>query len=189
MRLPVYRTALGIGLWDIVRTSYNTGPFEVVNLTTPKHVETDTTHLSIRRLPTISLICGLPPGHRNYASMGGRGDFFLNSIRLQDGRWLTDNNDEVFVDKRADLPPCRIDMFDTYLQPDTPYVEQPGVDYDAGDAHIWHCAHCHRDCNTADRKRVVQCPTCGWSLVPIFVHRYPAIEAKPINDIERWLRY
>lgn len=193
MRLPVYRTALGIGLWDIVHTSYGSGPYEVVNLSPPRYVTNDMSYLSIRRLPTISIIGGLPPTHPNYADKGEIGFRIINDVRLQDGRYITDTNDEVFVEKRHDLPSHQLDMFETYLQSDTPYPEQPGVNYDAGDGYVWHCPACLRDSNTTDRIRrspLARCPVCNsLALKPIFTHRYPSVDVRVTNDFLLSLRY
>lgn len=142
MQKRVYKTVFGLETGDIVTTSYNTGPYEVIDLTAPRYVSSDFGSLFIHRFPIFSIICGDPPGgHRQYPTPLGNPAGYLNGICFVDGRFLCwDGKDEVFVKKSKPLYDQVIDMFASYPMPvDKPYVWQAGVDYSA---QVFNCQHC-----------------------------------------------
>lgn len=181
----LYQTAIGLEVGDIIRTDYGTGPYEIIGLTPPRHVIDCMFYRAIHRLPVVSIALGVPPGHSKYPTCG-ESVGHINEVRLHEGRYRANSYDEIFVEKPARPLLLQLDMFASYLQPDAPYVEQSGIDYDAGDGLIFCCDRCQRDFNTARRHRPPTCcPICGRVAKPILVFRY----ADGGHDSNEYLRH
>lgn len=176
----LFQSALGIETGDLVTTSNGTGPYDVWSISYSPFVQKYPDGLVVRDQPAICLTCisGLkdgPPGAR----------FYLNHIRLHEGRYLMDNGDEVFIRQRAKERPgleFQIDMFSSNVQPGSPYSFQPGVNYDAGDGHVWQCAACGRDFNAErrdiQRPRCPHCDAAGPLMVRVLTSQWPHLRVK-----------
>ncbi len=138
----IYQSALGISTGDIITTSYRTGPFVVVSIYGPTYFSRFGGDLVIRDYLVIGL--GLAkPGEPLVARS------WVNDIRQERDRWLTDTNDEVFVDGSGQSHAQQMDMFASQPPVPEPYAFDPDVDYRA--AHTWRCERCDRDYNGPPR--------------------------------------
>jgi len=164
----VYKEALDIAVGDVVTTSYGSGPYRVTHIWGPKTWYSDHHEMVIWPYPIISLVLTYDDDHRQNPAA------FINNVHREQDRWFTDcvthlgERDEVFVQKPdTPTPPMQISLF-TQVEP-PPYQFQPGVDYNAGDGHVWHCNQCGTDFN-ADRRNRWDTPThCETWAVPIIV--------------------
>ena len=131
------QSTVGIIAGDIVTTSYGTGPYTVVCVTPPRYVDKIVGGLVVRTWPVSSLVlvrCDSLDKTRCY----------INDVRrLPDGRWFTDQNDEIFVQPNPNAA-CPVQMQLFAVQCGDPYEFQPGVDY-AGQ--VWQCGRCGADFN------------------------------------------
>lgn len=161
----IYQCALGIETGDILRTSYNTGPYKVLSIRGPYNTEQVGSELYILRDTCISV--------RLQHTVSKGIDYWINGICKRDERWLS-GKDEIFVEKppkRANLP---IDMFLSYPQEPEPYCCQPDVDYSNT---VWKCEKCRRDYNWQPPQRYdrIRCPFCNhWFSLRVFLPGDPA---------------
>lgn len=98
---PVYQSALGIETGDIATTSYGTGPYIVEEIIEVKD-------------GTISLICKSGPSHDDPdgTKAARKGKFYLNGIRLVDGRYVAHLRDEIFIQKAERCEPVQLRLFE-----------------------------------------------------------------------------
>lgn len=173
MSKRIYKTAFGIETGDLMYPSYSKQCYEVVGITRPLYVQDAWYCLAINTLPVFTLVGGLPPHLEEYAAQGGITKGRINDVRCQDGRYFS-LSDEIVIEKRQ--PPYEqvIDMFESYLQPGEPYAWQDGVDYAAGDGHIYNCRECGLDFNAQKKPRshCPLCPRCNWVSRPIYIFDY-----------------
>lgn len=147
---PVYESALGISVGDLVRTSYGTGPNEVERIHGPYYFNVGVfDNLIVRTWPVISI--------------GFSGDSGINNIRQEGDRWFTDGNDEIFVTKNKAHKPAQLAMFGPSAGQNrqSPYLFKPGVDYTHN---VWKCRHCgdfNAPPNDERLRRRWHCPICG----------------------------
>lgn len=178
MTRPPFKRALGIATGDIVRTSYNTGPYEVWRIYGPEQWCDSVIHISIWPQPIISLGLILP----GTGSESNPHTYGINEIRREGDRWFTANA-EVFVETAQTA--IQGSLFDPIEERTAdPYQFQPDVDYQ--DPRTWRCRGCNRDFNDkhlaepptpvttysslvyGQYKRVrPDCPYCGDWPVPI----------------------
>ena len=80
--------------------------------------------------------------------------------RDDDGTYWTEQNDQIWPSEGDSG--LQLDMFRLEPPPARAYAFQAGVDYDAADKQIWHCAMCGHDFNTTEPARPVapRCPAC-----------------------------
>lgn len=169
-RSRYHREALGLKVGYIVTTSYGTGPYEVWAITAPRLVTSYPNALIVRAWPVVDLALIVP---QEAARHSERRFYGINSVRQQEGRWLTDQLDEVLVQPSRE--PLLLPIHPTYSYPPLPepYPFQRGVDYRAGHRQVWHCARCGLDWNEARRPRweAASCPACqGWGIPIVFMH-------------------
>lgn len=159
--------ALGISIGDIVRTSYDTGPYEVVSIWGPRlYYQSGVGVLAFWDRPIISLTL-VDAGERRRDQSHLR---WINNIWRDGDRWFAmQGRDEIFVTPGAlaERNACSVQL-DMFAPAPTPAPEphpwqfQDGVDYEAGDGRLWHCGKCPCDFNTEEKKRKpVWCPKCG----------------------------
>jgi hypothetical protein len=128
------RTAFGISVGDIVRTSYGGGPYRVKAIRPPHYLSHSVGVIVIRTWSVISLVCTnavKPDGHS-----------YISDIRREGERWFTDQNSEVFVTPSSG-PPLQLALFGEEDE-EPPYAFQAGVDYRQ---HAWKCERCGVDFN------------------------------------------
>lgn len=150
--IPVYDSALGISVGDLVRTSYGTGPSEVERINGPVFYD--------EALPSVLIVRTWPVVYVGFSGSAG-----IGSIRQDGTRWFTDDNAEIFVAKsNASRKPSQFQMFASSGQTrHEPYPFKQGVDYEHN---VWRCRHCG-DFNAAPNDERLRlrwhCPLCGKS--------------------------
>ena len=157
----IYRQALGITTGDVITTSYKSGPYIVKQISGPYYFQKTFAYLTIWPSPVICLTL-------SYADPSLTSTAYINHIhREPDGRYLTDCHDEIFVHKSAQPSPAQLPLLDPVTSSEYPY--QPGINYHAGDTHVWHCRDCGSDFNAEKQNR--HCgPAC-----PYCTRRFPTI--------------
>ena len=166
------KEALGIGLGDIVKTSYGSGPYRVVEVSAPVKFEVQGLHIVIRDHEVTSLKLADLEGKSNTPSYIG------NIRRVGPDRWATDTNDEIFVEKKTEDSGEQLDLFSVLPTAPAPdYEFQDGCDYRAGAGKVWHCDSCGKDFNTDEFSRIsVSCPDCSRTCTAIFYMAAPAVD-------------
>lgn len=122
-----WKTALGISVGDLVRTSYHTGPYEVWSIYGPRWWETNYSgqEIYLWRSPVINLTCVLP----GVSSPSEDEFFWLNTIYRRGDQWITAGGDEIYV--QAVQRPGQVAMVPAEPSPwETPYPRMDGVDYE-----------------------------------------------------------
>jgi len=168
---------------DIVFTSYKTGPYEIMHVSRPSYFY-QLNILLIRTYPVVSLTV------RELKASSGKG--WLNNIRQMEGRFLTDGDDEIFIQRRSAQPREQGMLFDD-VDSGQPYRFQPGVDYSTAyharcaapelhisfsDWQVFHCRLCQRDFNGHRTAHVARCPDCQkWNGIG-----YPVVIFTPNNE-------
>ncbi len=143
----VYSSELGIETGDLVRTSYGTGPYEVVQVSKPTFTMKMVGDLVVFPWPVISLVCimpGVPP-------RGDNGHYWLNEIHREGARYVSGGSywnhpDEIFVEKKCSTY-VAMDLFSSIEEGPIPYPFQSGVDYTVLDGELWKCPRCNLDYN------------------------------------------
>ena len=152
---PIYKQALGITTGDVVTTSYDTGPYIVRQITGPYTFQITFSYLAICPYPTIALVLA-------YADQFNTAAAYINNVHQEpNGQYLTDAGDEIIVEHPPSAPPAQMPLLASHDA--TPeYVLQEGVDYNAGDSHVWHCSDCGLDFNAEKQTRHCgpACPRC-----------------------------
>jgi hypothetical protein len=139
MAQRLYRTVWGIETGDIIRTSYNTGPYLLMGITPPTCISRFPGSIVIHD-PTISLLLKSP---------GKTEPSGINYVHPIDGRFFGSNGDEIFIEKPVKRRDFQVDMFESYLPDATPYSFRDGVDYALDQSKqrgIWKCKK-HGDYN------------------------------------------
>lgn len=151
---PVYNSALGISVGDLVRTSYGTGPYEVRRVNGP--------YFYNESLPSVLVVRTWPVIFIGFSDNAG-----IGSIRNEGTRWFTDSNDEVFVTTRnPKQKPAQLPMF--WQAGHGPYPFKPGVDYTHN---VWRCKHCgdfNAEPNDERLRLRWHCPICGKSYAVVY---------------------
>ncbi|HUV95790.1 MAG TPA: hypothetical protein VMX14_13325 [Anaerolineae bacterium] len=157
----IYRETLGITTGDVITTSYKSGPYSVKQITGPYTFHATFSDLTIWPYPVIPLAL-------SYVDPSLTSTAYIHNIhREPDGRYLTDTHDEIFVHKTTQPLAAQLPLLTPATQPEYPY--QPGVNYAAGDSHVWHCRDCGKDFNAEKQNR--HCgPPC-----PYCTRRFPTI--------------
>jgi hypothetical protein len=161
---PPYKKALGIAPGDIITTSYGTGPYEVWDISSPRYWHKHIGALVIWPWPVISLIlfhADNPPETRSYHFA------YINDIHCDNGRWFTDNGDEIFVEKPQQPRAIQMSLPLTSQNTAVPYDFQPGVDYRAGDGRVFHCPQCSCDFNAVKTGHQPVFHDCGTRYVSL----------------------
>jgi hypothetical protein len=103
--------------------------------------------------------------------------------RDDDGTYWTEQNDQIWPSEGDGG--VQLDMFSLEPPPARAYVFQAGVDYDAADGLLWHCAQCGHDFNTLgndeDRRCAPHCPNCktyDLALQIVMMRDVPRYQAK-----------
>lgn len=159
-----------IGVGDIIKTSYDTGPYEVVKVIGPTYCEKGIGCWVIYETPVVSLICIAAEGHHLIRTPTGRrrlGRFYFNEVREVGGRFYTGMiGSEIIIIRKAIGPlPGQLALFELEKpDPQEPYQFQEGVDYRASGRQVWKCVPCDRDFNAppVERWGPPTCPEC-WS--------------------------
>jgi hypothetical protein len=169
-RQCVYKTALGISVGDLVRTSYDTGPYRVKSINPPHYVENWVGVLVIRTWPVVSLVCSDP--------VKKDGDCYLNGIRREVERWFNDQNDEIFVTPAAAGQMFQMELLSVDEQP--PYAFQAGVDYRHN---AWKCDRCGVDFNAEPNPDHPLWPAdhCGYTTTKLLL-----MEPRPTPPETAW---
>jgi len=153
-QVPIYKEVLGIATGDIITTSHGTGPYIVKRISGPFYFRQNFTALIIWPYPVISLVLAYTdPAHTASA--------YINNVHQEpDGRYLTDDGDEITVRRPASATPVQMSLFVDGII--SQYQCQPGVDYHVGDCFVWHCPYCGRDFN-AEKPGICgpACPHCS----------------------------
>lgn len=176
MNTKITIEALGISLGDILTTSYKTGPFEVTAISAPHKFIITSFYIIIRDHQVTSFTL-------READKKCLTNSYINNVRRTGDRWATDQNDEIFVEKKYRQNIVQIGLFD---EPEHPLVKdypfQPGCDYRAGAGKVWHCPKCRKDFNSPVKKKLPYwCPACrqdGKFLpvsLPVFFIEAPAV--------------
>jgi hypothetical protein len=170
----IFQSVFGIQTGDLVTTSYATGPYEVWGITVPRYTQLWVGRFVIRDYPVISLTLiapGVPP-------RGDNGLYWINDVRQEGERYLTDANDEVFV-RRGSPIALPIDFLRSYPATPGPYPFDPTVDFGARPRRIWRCTECRRDFNAVVESRhgPAYCPGCqkSWCVEEISIARRPGL--------------
>lgn len=71
MQTRLYKTVFGVETGDIVTTSYNSGPYEVIDLTPPRYVVSDWQSLSINRFHLHHCV-RQPSGQQKHPDLSGQ---------------------------------------------------------------------------------------------------------------------
>lgn len=172
-----YYEGLGIETWDLVSTSYNSGPYRVTHVSRPTYWFAYIGGAHVTTYPTIS-ITGISPDHQGPIQEWHQ--FYLNNVRREGDRWFA-GDDEIYLEKADARPAMEMpDLFSATADDpcERPYAFQNGVNYRVEDGLLWHCHRCARDFNTAvewgtrDKAwRRPDCPHCGYPSggVPMYV--------------------
>jgi hypothetical protein len=142
----------GIKAGDLVRTSYDTGG-TIFGLTLPRYTERWVGVLIVKTWPTISILYT--------SSRNASGQCNINDVRREGERFLTDGNDEVFVDHVQSRSPLQLALLDDEHGED-PYPFRPDVNYGIRRG-VFQC-RLHGDFNATpvnDVAEVALCPVCG----------------------------
>ena len=157
---------LGIKTGDIIRTSYHTGPYEVVAVTPPKVVELFISDLFIFPWPVVSLTL------RDAKNASDRGNYGISDIHREGDRYFS-GGDEIFVEDPHNGGFHQIGLFGVEETSYATYAYQEGVNYEALDGELWKCGQCGKDYNGLfvptvpdmvpgdPRGRRPTCPVCG----------------------------
>lgn len=169
--------ALGISLGDVLITSYGSGPFEVKSIRQPRRFEITSSHIIIRDHEVTSFVLRDLDGKSTT-------DSYINNVRRTGERWATDQNDEIFVEKKHRRNIVQLGLFDERRRPAAEEYEfQPGCDYRAGAGRVWHCPRCRKDFDTAEKHKLPYwCPACkDVKFMPVCVPIF-YVEAPPVGD-------
>lgn len=165
----IFKTSLGISIGDRVRTSYGSGGI-VTSILPPRFVSKFVGPLIVRSWPVMDI---------TYDKQS-----FINSVRREGGRWFTDQNDEVIVERGAGLPSAgmQMDLFGSEYPIPAPYPFNPNVDYDGL---AWRCEKCDLDFNAPletryGRWHCIQCGKYGVMRVLLMHPRDQVV--KPLNS-------
>lgn len=177
----IYQEALGIATGDIIRTSYDTGPYEVWAIHGPSYVtswldvETMLDGIAVRDYQVIGLsLIGLGDKVREDYQF-----YSISDVRREGDRWFTDHlNSEVFVEKRTSAV-LQADLFASVPPEPAPYRFTPGVTYLTDPDHdirpAWRCDRCRRDFNAPYRTNPAHirmpalCRRCSWPMRRVHV--------------------
>lgn len=188
MKQRIYKAFGGLETGDRIKPSWS-GPYEVIDITVPRHREDGWHYVSLHSLPIFSIICGVVPSSLRYPTSLSDPAGWINGVHWENGQ-LRSYGDEIVVEKAKPLYDQIVDMFASYLQPaDSADVWQPGVDY-ADDRRVFNCKECARDFNgeyPINRHHAPYCPSCGFVSRPVYVYRYEQ-SAAHINPYARLLR-
>lgn len=174
---------------DIVTTSYETGPYEITGVSRLSYFY-QLSILLIRTYPVVSLTV------RELKEESRKG--WLNNVRQVEKRFLTDGNDEIFIQRRSTQPREQAGLFDD-LDCGQPYRFQSGVDYSTAyhprcgapellinfsDWQVFHCRICQRDFNSHRTAHVARCPDCQkWNGIGYPVVIFTTDDKAPILQI------
>lgn len=153
--------ALGISVGDIVSTSYKTGPYEVFQISGPRWIQQGALNFIILPEPVISLAC-IVPGTARPRIHVDKIDGWLNDIRFSEGKWLTAQNDEIFVSKSDKVANSLLDLIELRGE-EKPTPERPRLLHDLDwSLPVRNCEKCNLYWNfeTTIRGRIDRC-SCG----------------------------
>ncbi len=134
------QSGLGIRTGDIVRTSYDTGPYEVWQIYGPYLWTDSTDYLAIYSAPQMGLQL-IRPGE---PFRGREHCFWINHISRVGDRWFT-GRDEMFVEHVNSVG--QLDLFGPAEEIPAQYAWQEGVNYHVALGEVWRCWACGRDFN------------------------------------------
>lgn len=138
---------------DGITTSYGARAYKVKAIHAPVKFEESLFHIVIRSQEVTSLVLSDEDGD-------GKTDSYINHIRVACAdRWATDQNDEIFVEKRKII--AQPGLFEAQTAQPLHYPFQDGCDYRVGAGKVWRCPRCEKDFNSAEKHRLpFCCPVC-----------------------------
>lgn len=152
--MDMYQASLGLQAGNHLTTEHG-GPYRVRGISAPFYF-----HL----LGDVLIIYHQPVVYLRLESIERYSDSHFPTLgpvgRDADGSYWSEQNDRILVETGDAV---QLDMFRLTPPDPMPYAFQAGVNYDAPDGQLWHCAACGHDFNTPndeERRIAPHCPSC-----------------------------